>query len=125
MIYYALACDILDFLANIRQILEKKWEYNEKVHQLFTTFEKAYYSVRREILYKNLTEFGISMKLSMLGKMCLNEFNIKVRIVKTLCSISYSEWSESRRCFSATAFQLCFRICYQEGPTKSGRIGNE
>jgi hypothetical protein len=27
---------------NIRQILEKKWEYNETVHQLFIDFKKAY-----------------------------------------------------------------------------------
>jgi hypothetical protein len=26
----------------IRQILEKKWEYNETVHQLFIDFKKAY-----------------------------------------------------------------------------------
>jgi hypothetical protein len=26
----------------IRQILEKKWEYNEAVHQLFIDFKKAY-----------------------------------------------------------------------------------
>ena len=26
----------------IRQILEKKWEYNEVVHQLFIDFKKAY-----------------------------------------------------------------------------------
>jgi hypothetical protein len=26
----------------IRQILEKKWEYNETVHQLFVDFKKAY-----------------------------------------------------------------------------------
>jgi hypothetical protein len=26
----------------IRQILEKKWEYNRTVHQLFTDFSKAY-----------------------------------------------------------------------------------
>jgi len=33
----------------IRQILEKKWEYNEEVHQLCIDFEKAYNSVRREV----------------------------------------------------------------------------
>jgi hypothetical protein len=33
----------------IRQILEKKWEYNGTVHQLFIDFKKAYDSVRREI----------------------------------------------------------------------------
>ena len=26
----------------IHQILEKKWEYNQAVHQLFTDFKKAY-----------------------------------------------------------------------------------
>jgi hypothetical protein len=35
----------------IHQILEKKWEYNETVHQLFIDFKKAYDSVRREVLY--------------------------------------------------------------------------
>jgi hypothetical protein len=35
----------------IRRILEKKWEYNETVHRLFTDFKKAYDSVRREVLY--------------------------------------------------------------------------
>jgi hypothetical protein len=31
-----------------RQILEKKWEYNGTVYQLFIDFKKAYDSVRRE-----------------------------------------------------------------------------
>jgi hypothetical protein len=35
----------------ICQILEKKWDYNEKVHQIFIEFKKAYDSVRREVLY--------------------------------------------------------------------------
>ena len=38
----------------IRQILEKKWEYNETVHQLFADFKKACDSVRREVLYNIL-----------------------------------------------------------------------
>jgi hypothetical protein len=43
--------------------LEKKWEYNGKVHQLFIDFKKAYDSVRREVLYNILIEFGIPRKL--------------------------------------------------------------
>jgi hypothetical protein len=35
----------------IRQILEKKWEYNETVHRLFIDFKKAYDSFRRGLLY--------------------------------------------------------------------------
>jgi sorting nexin-29 len=34
----------------IHQILEKKWEYNGTVHQLFIDFKKAYDSVRSEVL---------------------------------------------------------------------------
>jgi hypothetical protein len=56
----------------IRQILEKKREYNGTVHQLFIDFKKAYDSVR-EVLYSILLEFGTPMKLVRLVKMCLNE----------------------------------------------------
>jgi hypothetical protein len=34
----------------IRQILEKKWEYNETVDQLLIDLKKAYDSVRGEVL---------------------------------------------------------------------------
>ena len=44
-------------------MLEKKWEYNEAVHQLFIDFKKVYNSVRREVLYNILMEFGIPKKL--------------------------------------------------------------
>ena len=46
-----------DHIFCIRQILEKKWEYNETVRQLFTDFKKAYDSVGRETLYNILFEF--------------------------------------------------------------------
>jgi 16S rRNA C1402 N4-methylase RsmH len=50
----------------------KKCEYNERIHQLFKHFKKAYDSVRREALDSILIEFGVSMKLDKLIKMCLN-----------------------------------------------------
>ena len=43
------------------------------MHQFFTDFKKAYDSVKREVLYNILIEFGIPMKLVRLIKMCLNE----------------------------------------------------
>jgi hypothetical protein len=57
----------------IRQILEKEWEYNEIVHQLFIDFKKAYDSIRTEVLYNILIEFAVPMKLVRLIKICLNE----------------------------------------------------
>ena len=53
----------IDHIFCVRQILEKKWEYNEPVHQLFIDIKKAYDSARREVLYKILIEFGIPRKL--------------------------------------------------------------
>jgi hypothetical protein len=54
----------------IRNILEKEWEYNDTVHQLFIDFKKAYDSVRREVLYNILIEFGVPMELIRLITMC-------------------------------------------------------
>jgi hypothetical protein len=54
-------------------MLEKKCECNGTVHQLFIDFKKVYDSVRREVLYSILIEFGIPRKQVGLIKMCLNE----------------------------------------------------
>jgi hypothetical protein len=54
------------------------------VHQLFIDFKKAYDSIKREVLYNILIEFGIPKKLVRLIKMCLNEPYSKVRIGKLL-----------------------------------------
>jgi hypothetical protein len=54
------------------------------VHQLFIDVKKAYDSVKREVLYNILLEFGIPKKLVRLIKMCLNETYSKVRLGKLL-----------------------------------------
>jgi hypothetical protein len=76
-IYYS--SDILH-LADTRG----KWEYNGMVHQLFIDFKKTYDSVKREVLYNILLEFGIPKKLVRLLKMCLNEIYSKVCVGKRL-----------------------------------------
>ena len=63
---------------------EKKWEYNEAMHQVFIDFKTAYDSVRREVLYNNLIEFGIPLTLVRLIKMCLNEKYSRVQVGKHL-----------------------------------------
>ena len=43
----------------IRQILEgKNWKHTEAVHQIFVDYKKAHESVRKEVLYNILIEFG-------------------------------------------------------------------
>jgi hypothetical protein len=47
-------------------------------------FKKPYGSVRREVLYHNIIEFGVPMKLVRLFEMCLNQTHIEVCIGKYL-----------------------------------------
>ena len=74
----------IDHIFCIRQILEKKWEYNEEVHRLFIDFKKDYDSVSREVLYKILIEFDIPRKLVRLIKMSLTETYSRVRVGKNV-----------------------------------------
>jgi hypothetical protein len=74
----------LQLAHSIWYLLEKKWEYNGAMHELFVDFNKAYDSVRREVLYNILIEFGIPLKLVTLIKMCLNETYSRVRVCKHL-----------------------------------------
>jgi len=69
-----------DHIFCIRQILEKKREYNEAVHHLFMDFMKAYDSV----LYNILIEFSVPKKLVRLIKLCLTETYSRVRVGKNL-----------------------------------------
>ena len=70
--------------SRIFSILEKKkgTDINTSMNSL--DFKKAYDSVRREILYNILIEFGIPMKLVRVIKMCLTETCSRVRVGKNL-----------------------------------------
>jgi len=57
------------------------------VHPLFVDFKRVYYSVRREVLYNILIEFGIPMELVRLIKVCLNETYSRVRVGKHLSDL--------------------------------------
>ena len=56
----------------------------EAVHQLFIDFKKAYDSVRREVLYNILMDFGGPKELVRLIKICLTETYSTVRVGKNL-----------------------------------------
>ena len=57
------------------------------MHQLFIDLKKAYDSVRREVLYNILIEFGVPQKLVWLVKICLTETYISVRVGKNVSDI--------------------------------------
>ena len=102
-----------DHIFCIRQILEKKWEHNEAVHQLFIEFKKAYDSVRREALYNILIEIGIPKKLVRLIKICLTETYSRVWVGKNLrCFQLGMVWNREmfcRHCFSTLLWNVPLR----------------
>jgi hypothetical protein len=64
--------------------IRKKCRYNERVHKTFEDLKKTYDSARREVLYNIRIEFGVSMKLVRVLKICLKWQRGKVLIGKHL-----------------------------------------
>jgi hypothetical protein len=89
-------------------MLEEKWEYSEEVHRLFIDFKKAYDSVRKEVLYKILLEFGIPTKLVRLIKMSLTETYSRVRVGENV-SDRFPIRNGLKK-GDATPFKLCCRV---------------
>jgi len=73
---------LLIIYSAFNQYLRKKCR--GAVHRLFTDFKKTYDSVRREVLYNILIEFGIPMTMVKLIKVYLNETYIKGKAHKHL-----------------------------------------
>jgi hypothetical protein len=59
-------------------------QLNSVVETATSAIHRLQDSVRREVLYNILTEFGVPMKLFRLIQMCLNETKSKVLIGKHL-----------------------------------------
>jgi hypothetical protein len=63
--------------------MEKEWEYSKTVHQLLIDSKEAFDSLRKEVLYSILIEFGLPLKLVRLITFCLNK-TYKVHMGKSL-----------------------------------------
>lgn len=57
-----------DQIFNIRQIMERMWEFGIDIHQLFVDFKQAYDSINRSSLWGSMAELGIPSKYIRLVK---------------------------------------------------------
>jgi len=80
------------------------------MHPLFIELKKAYDSVRRELLYNILIEFGFPMKLEKLIKFYLNETCIRVRAGKHMSDMYIIRNGLKNEMISGQIFLLCFRL---------------
>ncbi|XP_060518453.1 uncharacterized protein LOC132697176 [Cylas formicarius] len=77
----------IDQVFTIKQIMEKCWEFNKELHQLFVDFKQAYDNVCRVKLWEVMEELGFPKKLIRLTQICINGAKNKVRIGQELSDI--------------------------------------
>jgi hypothetical protein len=65
--------------------LEKAWEHNVEIHQIFVDFQKAYDSIRRNNHYAIMAHFGIPGKLIRLTKASMENstYHVKIETIMT------------------------------------------
>jgi sorting nexin-29 len=73
-----------DHIFTITQILEKSYEYNISLYQLYIDFKQAFDSIDLLQIIEAMKEFGIPAKLIALTKMTLSETYNKVKIQNKL-----------------------------------------
>jgi hypothetical protein len=79
---------------------------------IFIGFKKAKGSVKKEMLYNIFIKFCVPIKLIWLNKMYLNENYSNIDTDRHLSGSFLLKFSEERRYFVDTGFQLCFRILH-------------
>jgi hypothetical protein len=66
-------------LFTLKQTLEKCWEYNLSVYQIYVEFRQAYDSIQRKKLYTIMYEFGLPPKLVRLVRVTMTGTEAQVK----------------------------------------------
>jgi sorting nexin-29 len=69
----------------VKNLLEKAWEHNIEICQIFVDFQKAYGSIQRDKLYAIMAYFGIPNKLISLTKATMEDsiYHVKIGTIMT------------------------------------------
>jgi hypothetical protein len=70
----------LDQLFTVKQTLEKCWEYNLSVYQIYVDFKQAHDSIQRKKLYTIMYEFGLPPKLVRLVRATMTGTEAQVKV---------------------------------------------
>lgn len=100
-----------DQIFNIRQIMEKMYEFGIDIHQLFVDFRQAYDSIDRRALWTAMGELGVPSKYIRLSRMTLEGSKSCVRVQNDL-SKTFDIGSGVRQGdgLSATLFNFALEI---------------
>ena len=82
---------VSDDIIALKIINEKLWEYDQSVQYLFIDFQKAYFSIHTDTLWKCMKEFEILTKLRNMRKTCVQETKSEFRIEGTLSSFFFNK----------------------------------
>ena len=63
-------------------ILEKYWEYNKNLYQIYIDYRQAYDSIHRTSMWQILKEYGIPQKLITMIKACYNNSKCCIKLGK-------------------------------------------
>lgn len=69
----------MDQIHNIKQIMEKSYEYNQDLFMLFINYKQAYDSIVREKLWIAMEDLGVPIKLIRLIRSCLQNSKRKIK----------------------------------------------
>ena len=69
-----------DQIFTVKNLLEKAWEHNVEIHQIFVDSQKAYDSIRRDKLYAIMAYLGITNKLIRLTQVTMENSTYHVKI---------------------------------------------